>query len=85
MFKGTEKDIREAIWNDVSDGLDQLHEDTMKTFKNLMTKEGLSEEAEMIKISLENYYWLIRNCLQTEILEDTDEKLPNPIGGHTIN
>ena len=81
----TEKDIRKEIWDGVSDGLDQLHEDTMKTFRDLMVNEGLTEEAEMIKTSLENYYWLIRNCLQTEILENTDEKLFDPIGGHTIN
>ena len=82
----SEKDLRAEIWEDVRAGFDVLHEDMMVLFNERMEEEGLTEVSDSIKIALENYYWLIRNCLKAEILEEnTDEKLPGPIGGNTFN
>lgn len=85
MYTGTEKDIRKEIWDEVSGRLDQLHKETMEIFERKMLEQGLSEDSEIVRESLESYYWLIRKCLRTQILEDTDEELFESIGGDTIN
>lgn len=80
----SEKELRKEIWEQVEEGLDLHHEELMQLFETRMAAEGLEEAAEMIRISLENYYWLIRNCLRTEILEeDTDDELSEPIEGNS--